>query len=80
MCLIKLFWQNERSGYLIKDERYSLRAYEITYDYYGELKLTVLADCMCEAVSVANSCIRRVLGFVPKKLFIKEIKKKGISK
>ena len=42
-------------------------------DYYGELKLTILADCMCEAVSVANSCVNRVLGFVPKKLSIREI-------
>lgn len=57
----------------MKDERYSLRAYEITYDYYGELKLTTLADCMCEAVSVANSCVNCVLGFVPKKLSIREI-------
>lgn len=57
----------------MKDERYSLRAYEITYDYYGKLKLTILADCMCEAVSVANSCVDRVLGFVPKKLSIREI-------
>lgn len=57
----------------MKDERYSLRAYEITYDYYGELKLTILADCMCEAVIVANSCVDRVLGFVPEKLSIREI-------
>lgn len=57
----------------MKDERYSLGAYEITYDYYGELKLTIPADCMCEAVSVANSCIGCVLGFVPKMLSIREI-------
>lgn len=59
----------------MKDERYSPRAYEIIYDYYGELKLTILADCMCEAVSVANSCVRRVLGFVPDKLSIREARK-----
>lgn len=44
------------------------------YDYYGELKLTIPADCMCHAVSFANSCIGSVLGFVPKKLSIREIK------
>lgn len=59
----------------MKDERYSLRAYGIIYDYYGELKLTILANCMCEAVSVANSCVRRVLGFVPNKLSIREVRR-----
>lgn len=61
----------------MKDERYSLIAYEITYDYYGEFKLTILADCMCEAISVADSCVSRVLGFVPDKLSIRKIFKKG---
>ena len=51
---------------------------EITYDYYGELKLTILADCMCEAVGVADSCIGCVLGFVPKKMSIREILNKEV--
>ena len=58
----------------MKDERYSPRTYEIVYDYYGELKLTISADCMCHAVSVANLLIGSVLGFVPEKLSIREIK------
>lgn len=59
----------------MKDERYSLSSYEIIYDYYGELKLTILANCMCEAVGVANSCVKRVLGFVPNKLSIREVRR-----
>ena len=58
----------------MKDERCSLGTYEIVYDYYGELKLMIRADCMCHAVSVANLCIGSVLGFVPEKLSIREIK------
>lgn len=59
---------------MTNNEKYPPGVYEIVYDYYGELKLTIPADCMCHAVSVANLCIGSVLGFVPKKLSIREIK------
>lgn len=67
---------NERNGYLMKDEMYSLRTYEITYDFYGELKLTVRAYYLCNAVIVANLIVRSLLGFIPEKLSIKEIEDK----
>lgn len=58
----------------MKDERYSPRTYEITYDFYGELKLTVRSNCLCEAVIGANLIVKGILGFVPEKLSIREIK------
>lgn len=58
----------------MKDERYSPRTYEIVYDFYGELKLTVRADYLCVAVIVANMIVKGILGFVPEKLSIREIK------
>lgn len=58
----------------MKDEMYSPRTYEITYDFCGELKLTVRADCLGTAVIGANFIVKRILGFVPKKLSIREIK------
>lgn len=58
----------------MKDERYSPRTYEITYDFYGELKLTVRANYLCEAVIGANLIVKVILGFVPEKLSIREIK------
>ena len=58
----------------MKDERYSLKAYEITYDFYGELTLTVRAYSLCNAVIVADLIVRSILGFIPEKLSIKEIK------
>lgn len=58
----------------MKDERYSLRTYEIVYDFYGELKLTVRSNYLCEAVIGANLIVKGILGFVPKKLSIREIK------
>lgn len=60
----------------MKDERYSLRTYEIVYDFYGELKLTVRASCLCEAVIGMNLIVKEILGFVPEKLSIREIKEK----
>ena len=62
----------------MKDERYSLRIYEITYDFFGELKLTVRADCLGIAVIGADFIVKRILGFVPKRLSIKEIEDKEI--
>lgn len=67
---------NERSGYLMKDERYSPRTYEIVYDFYGELKLTVRANYLCVAVIGADLIVKGILGFVPKRLSIREIKDK----
>lgn len=64
---------NERSGYLMKDEMYSPRTYEITYDFYGELKLTVRAYYLCVAVIGVDLIVKRLLGFIPEKLSIKEI-------
>ena len=58
----------------MKDEMYSPRTYEITYDFYGELKLTVRANCLSTAVIGANFIVKRILGFVPKMLSIREIK------
>lgn len=58
----------------MKDEMYSPRTYEITYDFYGELKLTVRAYYLCIAVIAANLIVKEILGFVPEKLSIKEIK------
>lgn len=60
----------------MKDEEYSPRTYEITYDFYGELKLTVRAYYLCIAVICANFIVKRILGFVPEKLSIKEIEDK----
>lgn len=60
----------------MKDEMYSLRTYEITYDFYGELTLTVRAYSLCNAVIVADLIVRSILGFIPKKLSIKEIEDK----
>ena len=58
----------------MKDEEYSPRTYEITYDFYGELKLTVCANCLGVAVVGSNLIVKRILGFVPKMLSIREIK------
>ena len=58
----------------MKDEMYSPRTYEIVYDFYGELKLTVRSYSLCNAVIVANLIVRSILGFVPEKLSIREIK------
>jgi len=60
----------------MKDEMYSLRIYEITYDFYGELTLTVRAFSLCNAVIFANLIVRSILGFIPTKLSIKEIEDK----
>lgn len=60
----------------MKDEMYSLRTYEITYDFYGELTLTVRAYSLCNAAIVANLIVRSILGFIPEKLSIKEIEDK----
>ena len=60
----------------MKDEEYSPRTYEITYDFYGELTLTVRAYSLCNAVIVANLIVRSILGFIPEKLSIKEIENK----
>lgn len=60
----------------MKDEKYSPRTYEITYDFYGELKLTVRASCLGIAVIGANFIVKRILGFVPEKISIKEIEDK----
>ncbi len=60
----------------MKDEKYSPRTYEITYDFYGELKLTVRASCFGIAVIGANFIVKRILGFVPEKISIKEIEDK----
>lgn len=58
----------------MEDERYSLRTYEIVYDFYGELKLTVRANYLCVAVIGADLIVKEILGFVPEKLSIREIK------
>ena len=58
----------------MKDERYSLRTYEIVYDFYGELKLTVRSNYLCVAVIGADLIVKGILGFVPKMLSIREIK------
>ena len=58
----------------MKDEEYSPRIYEITYDFYGELKLTVRANYLCVAVIGANLIVKGILGFVPERLSIREIK------
>lgn len=58
----------------MKDEMYSPRTYEITYDFYGELKLTVRANYLCVAVISADLIVKGILGFVPEKLSIREIK------
>lgn len=60
----------------MKDEMYSLRTYEITYDFYGELKLTVRAYYLCSAVIGADLIVKRILGFIPDKVSIKEIEDK----
>ncbi len=60
----------------MKDEEYSPRTYEITYDFYGELKLTVRANCLGVAVVGSNLIVKRILGFIPKMLSIKEIEDK----
>lgn len=60
----------------MKDEEYSPRTYEITYDFFGELKLTVRAFSLCNAVIFANLIVRSILGFIPTKLSIKEIEDK----
>ena len=60
----------------MKDEMYSLRTYEITYDFYGELKLTVRAYYLHVAVIGADLIVKRILGFIPDKLSIKEIEDK----
>ena len=60
----------------MKDDMYSPRTYEITYDFYGELTLTVRAYSLCNAVIVANLIVRSILGFIPEKLSIKEIEDK----
>ena len=60
----------------MKDEMYLPRTYEITYDFYGELKLTVRSNCLCEAVIGANFIVKRILGFVPEKISIRDIKDK----
>lgn len=60
----------------MKDEICPPRTYEITYDFCGELKLTIRADCLCIAVIGANFIVKRILGFVPKRLSIKEIEDK----
>lgn len=58
----------------MKDEEYSPRTYEITYDFYGELKLTVRAYYLCIAVIGADLIVKEILGFVPARLSIREIK------
>lgn len=60
----------------MKDEEYSLRTYEITYDFYGGLKLTVCSHYLCIAVICADVIVKGILGFVPKWLSIKEIEDK----
>lgn len=60
----------------MKDEMYSLRTYEITYDFFGELKLTVRAFYLHNAVIVADLIVKSILGFIPKKVSIKEIEDK----
>lgn len=60
----------------MKNEMYSPRTYEITYDFYGELILTVRANCLGVAVIGSNLIVKRILGFIPKKLSIKEIEDK----
>lgn len=60
----------------MKDEEYSPRTYEITYDFYGELILKVRANCLSAAVVGSNLIVKSILGFVPKKLSIKEIEDK----
>lgn len=62
----------------MKDEMYSLRTYEITYDFFGELKLTVRAYYLHIAVIGADLIVKRILGFIPAKLSIREIKEKEI--
>ncbi len=58
----------------MKDEEYSPRTYEITYDFYGELKLTVRAYYLYIAVIGADLIVKEILGFVPTRLSIREIK------
>lgn len=58
----------------MKNERYSPRTYEITYEFFGEIKLTVRAYYLHSAVIGADLIVKRILGFVPKKLSIREIK------
>ena len=60
----------------MKDEKYSPRTYEITYDFYGELTLKVRANCLGVAVVGSNLIVKSILGFVPKKFSIKEIEDK----
>lgn len=60
----------------MKDEMYSPRTYEITYDFYGELKLTVRAYYLCVAIIGADLIVKGILGFIPEKLSIKEIEDK----
>lgn len=60
----------------MKDEGYSPRTYEITYDFFGELKLTVRAYYLCVAVIGADLIIKGILGFIPDRLSIKEIEDK----
>ena len=60
----------------MKDERYSPKTYEITYDFYGELKLTVRSNYLYEAVIGANLIVKGILGFIPEELSIKEIEDK----
>ena len=58
----------------MKDERYLPRTYEITYDFFGELKLTVRAYYLHNAVIVADLIVKSILGFIPDKVSIREIK------
>ena len=58
----------------MKGERYSLRTYEIVYDFQGEFKLTLCADDMFIAVIASKTLVKGILGFVPKMLSIREIK------
>ena len=58
----------------MNNEKYPPRVYEIVYDFYGELKLTVRANYLCVAVIGADLIVKRILGFVPERLSIREIK------
>lgn len=60
----------------MKDEICPPKTYEITYDFCGELKLTIRAYCLGIAVIGADFIVKRILGFVPKRLSIKEIEDK----
>lgn len=60
----------------MNNEKYPSGVYEIVYDFYGELKLTVRANYLCVAVIGADLIVKRILGFIPAKLSIKEIEDK----